>query len=182
MLGNPALRFSIFVWAQRARRTSATITAVLAQRDRLVHVVALSHLPGVGRASRCGLLLQRESTHSTELRSLRFLPASFRSLAFVLVAGRIVFSKSRPAAVSSVGAGCLRRRRPTPDCRLCQRGFQDGEFRFASAAFPLRSFLLRKGFARTMDVPHRGVAVAVRFTWGKPRRANADQREAAFLA
>src|SRR6266481_4153081 len=130
--------------------------------------------PSPWRAGRAdAAAVAEESTHSTELRSLRSAASSDPRIRSGC--GRIVF-QSRGCAVSSVGAGCLRRR-ANADCRLCQRGFQDGEFRFASAAFPLRLFSFAKGFARTMDVPHRGSGRGVAYL-GQPRRANADQREA----
>src|SRR6267143_220693 len=60
-----------------------TITAVLAQRDRLVHVVALSHLPGV-QGEQMRLLLQRNLPIALNFDPfvLQLLPI----LAFVLVA------------------------------------------------------------------------------------------------
>ena len=65
-----------------------TITAVLAQRDRLVHVVALSHLPGV-QGEQMRLLLQRNLPIALNFDPfvLQLLPI----LAFVLVAVGLFF-------------------------------------------------------------------------------------------
>src|SRR6266404_183479 len=65
-----------------------TITAALAQRDRLVHVVALSHLPGV-QGEQMRLLLQRNLPIALNFDPfvLQLLPI----LAFVLVAVGLFF-------------------------------------------------------------------------------------------
>jgi NADH-quinone oxidoreductase subunit N len=82
-----AYGFSILYGLSGATNIS-TITAVLAQRDRLVHVVALSHLPGV-QGEQMRQLLQRNLPIALNFDPfvLQLLPI----LAFVLVAVGLFF-------------------------------------------------------------------------------------------
>src|SRR6267378_3558511 len=68
-----------------------TITAVLAQRDRLVHVVALSHLPGVQGEQMRQILAERYPAALHMDPSLLHQAPLFLAAAFVLVAVGLFF-------------------------------------------------------------------------------------------